>query len=159
MAMCLSCRGCCILSGVESFKGASLVYLQDLGSLAADLAERVGQALHQGAEEEGQVGHNVQVWHARKHLHQRFVSLASCAGTMPRTTTGVSVQHEHLKGYIMSSVCGMQVSSPSLTALLPFRRWTRLTPIQSSRNIRFLGDVTWSAVRNCPTKPSMLKCS
>ena len=52
-------------------------YLQDLGSLAADVAERVCQAVHQRAEEEGQVGHYVQVWHAGKHLRQTGLSSAS----------------------------------------------------------------------------------
>ena len=33
--------------------GGQGCYLQDFGGLAADLAERVCQTLHQGAEEEG----------------------------------------------------------------------------------------------------------
>ena len=54
-----------------------LSHLQDFGSLASDLDERICQALHQGAEKERQVGHNVQVWNASKHLHQHTAILSS----------------------------------------------------------------------------------
>lgn len=61
------CEGDDVASRVRSKTAGS--YLKDFCGLSPDFREGVAEAVHQGAEEEGQVGQHVQIWHAGQHLH------------------------------------------------------------------------------------------